>query len=417
MRLARVLAAVLALLLCAGAQASERYVVNAGGVAALVDARGEALIGGADVSAVFEVRRGALYAAGAAGDYGLYDADGGYLAGPFEMIDAMDGALIFRRGGLYGAMDDAGKILIAPEWTQLAATGEGYLALNTSPLDEQPDEVLFLTPYGAATDTGVSVDGGLTPPSEGRMPFRAPDGRFGCLDAGGHPVVAAEWGWIGPFRDGAAIVSDGAVYGLIDRDGALIVPPKYLWLQRGDGLLAGLREDGALELLSPDGREVYGEIPAASGDVSLAGSWAAVRNADGVTLYDRRGAAVATLPEALIFPGLDGQVVVSEGAWGAACQYLMDPDGRLVGPFQRILPLTAGRYAFAEFGEDYTRARFGLMDAGGTVLLEAEYREIAPAGEDRLVLVDDEAVYFADADGNVLRSWAREGRQTIGGGR
>ena len=55
----RVLAMVLALGLCSGALASGLYAVNAGGVAALVDADGASVLEG-DFQAVFEVRPGAL---------------------------------------------------------------------------------------------------------------------------------------------------------------------------------------------------------------------------------------------------------------------------------------------------------------------------------------------------------------------
>ena len=111
----RRLMAVLMLMLLTSASASERYVVNAGGVAALVDSAGAEILPAGRFEAIFEVRAGALYAAGSAGDYELYDAGGVRVAGPFEMIADMNGALIFRRGGLYGALDGAGTVQISPQ--------------------------------------------------------------------------------------------------------------------------------------------------------------------------------------------------------------------------------------------------------------------------------------------------------------
>ena len=47
------------------------------------------------------------------------------------------------RGGLYGAMDAAGGVVLEPVWTQLASNGEGgFLALDGDPLDERPDEIV-----------------------------------------------------------------------------------------------------------------------------------------------------------------------------------------------------------------------------------------------------------------------------------
>lgn len=393
----RVLALVLALGLCSGALASGLYAVNAGGVAALVDADGASVLEG-DFQTVFEVRPGALYAAGAPGAYELYDAAGSRLFGPFEMIDDMGGALIFRRGGLYGAVDEAGAMLVEPEWTQLT-WGGGFLALQGNPLDEQPDEVLALA-EGGASPTGIYTESGLAPFFEGRMVYRAADGRYGCLDGAGNAAIPAEWGCIGDFQDGAAIVSDGAMYGLIGADGGPLTPVGYVWLQRGADALFGLREDGVLEALSPDGSALC-RIDAGGGAVSVAGDHAAV----GGTLYDLTGAAVfAGSGDALYFPGLDGQVILSDGPWGSACETLLDPDGRAASKkYQRILPLTAGRYAFMTFEADMSDVRCGLLDAAGRELSPAVYNEIIPLGQDRLALVSDGAVVFADIDGREIK--------------
>ena len=399
--LLRVWALILALALGPGALASV-YVVNAGGVAALVDGGGAPLLEG-ELGAAFEVRPGALYAAGEPGAYDLYDAAGTRLFGPFEMIEDMGGPLVFRRGGLYGAVDGAGELMLLPEWTQLT-WGGGFLALEGNPLDEQPDEVLSLSDDGEARPTGITTESGLAPFHGGLMVFRAPDGRYGALNGAGEAVIPAEWAFIADFVDGAAIVSDGAMYGLIGPEGQVLAATAYVWLQRGERGLFGLREDGALDLLAPDGR-VTATIDDLDGPVSVAGQCVAA----GGTLYGPDGAAVYSgSGEALFFPGLDGQTVVSDGPWGSACEQLLNPDGRPVSEkYPRILPLAAERYAFITFGDDFADPRCGLLDAAGHERLPPDYREILPTGKDRLVLLTDEAVLFADMDGNVLRRWER----------
>lgn len=401
----------LALLCRPCAAAPARYAVNAGGISEVVDAGGHTVLSGDAIASVFEVRPGALYAAGQTGDYALYDADGARLGEErFQMIDDMGGWLVFRQGGLYGAMDAAGSVVIEPRWTQLAADGAGgFLALQDNPLDEQPDEVIRLEPDGTQTFTGVYVDGGLSPLREGRMPFRAPDGRYGCLDGAGAAAIPAEWAWIGDFSDGAAPVSDGALYGLIDAAGAAVIEPRFTWLQRGDGLWAGLSEDNTAELYAADGLRRLCAIPAPSGEATLAGRCLAVREADGWALYTDGGARIVEAsPEALFFPGLPGQVVVSDGPFGEPCQRVVSMDGAAVSdPCQRILPLGANRYAVQTFGEDFSDLRCGLMDGAGRQIMDAQCLEIALCGEDRLTLLTDDAVVFADLDGQPIRTWRR----------
>ena len=123
------------------------------------------------------------------------------------------------------------------------------------------------------------------------------------------------------------------------------------------------------------------------------------READGCTLYGSNGAAIYTGPaDILVFPGLDGQYIVSDGAWSEACQQLIGPDGSSAsGRYQRILPLCAGRYAFQTFDDNYENIRCGLLTSDGAELLPAAYDDILPAGDDRLILVDGDEVVFADA--------------------
>lgn len=401
--LRRIAALMLALMLCGSALASDRYVVQAGDVTALMDADGRVLLAGDDLPMLFEVRADRLYAAGTSGDYALYDRDGNPLGDlRFSMIDDMNGALIYRQDGLYGAMDADGQVLLAAEYAQLTAAGDGqYLATFTSPLDEQPDEIFRVTESGAVEATGITTDNGLRPFSGGRMPYRGPEGKYGCLDGQGRPAVPEIWAWLGDFISGAAIVSDGALYGLIDPDGNIILQPRCIWLQRCGDRLVGLREDGTAEVLSPDGAALW-SVHTRSGQIEPVGGGLLVREADGCTLYGSDGAAIYTGPaDILVFPGLDGQYIVSDGAWGEACQQLIGPDGSSAsGRYQRILPLCAGRYAFQTFDDNYENIRCGLLTSDGAELLPAAYDDILPAGDDRLILVDGDEVVFADVMGS-----------------
>lgn len=390
-----------------GARAQSAYVVQTDRMAALVDADGESV---AEADAVFAVVDGAVYAVGSPGDYALRDAQGNSLSDErCEMAQAAgDDVVVYRRDGRYGAMDIHGNALVSPEWAQLTYAGEGaFLALSGDLYDDQPDEMICLSPDGTRVNTGALTADGLRAFHEGRMPYMQSDGQYGCVDARGRQVIPPQWGYIGDFSDGVAIASDGSAMGLIDTEGQVMLELRFDWIQRGAGRIAARTAEGALEVYSADGKRMLYEVEDA-GDVEVCGGYVITRDGDAARLYNAEGACVLEAPAgALFYPGLDGQIILADGAWGEASQTLLNPDGSPASEScQRLMPLCGGRYASVTFSlYDRDSVRYGLMDDQGRALLPAVYREILPAGEDRLVLVTDAHVIFADLDGNALREW------------
>ena len=420
----RMLAWLMILMLFGAARAEEAYVVCMKGICALVDGAGESLIEGEAVDSLYEVRPGSLYAAGTKGGYALYDAGGARLTeARFDLIADAGDCLIFREGDGFGAMDSAGKVIVEPGWTQLVSNGAGgFLMLMDSPLDAQADEIFYQPPEGEAQATGVFTLSGLRMPGDGLMAYAAADGRWGYLDGQGYAALPSDWMYAGDFGDGLAIVSDGESMGAIDRSGEAIIPLRYAWIGRGDGVIAGLGYDGSVDVYSNSGSLRYA-LKGPAEQVSVIGGCVVVVGEDGAAACDADGNRISSLSRDAVFaPGTRGQLIAADGEWGEACQYLVDPNGsEASGRFQRILPLCPGRYAFIEmpgveyYSEelgmiktswDYTRARYGLMDDRGSVLLGAEYLEIRAAGDDQLLLDDGEYVAFADRDGNPVRTWA-----------
>ena len=421
--LRRVAMCTLALLAMAGAARAASLCVNAPGVATLTNERGEELIPNGSVETVFEVRRDALYAAGRRGAYRLYDADGNGLGDvEFSMIDDAGDALVFHSGTRYGAMDAAGNVLLPAVWTQLTGDGEGgWLATDGDPYDEQADEIIHLEMDGTARRTGVFSVGGLSPVSCGRMPYRNEDGLWGAVDAGGNRVIAETWRYIGPFTNGVARASGPEGVGLIDTDGRTVIAPVYDWLQTGDALVAARDGDG-LDVYSPGGGELRFRLPGPIEEFALAEDCLWVDDGRQARLYDAGGTLLAeAAPGTVWSAGERGQLIASDGEWGEACQWLVDPDGTAAsGRFQQILPVCAGRYAWLEMDGasyysaeldrvqkswDYENRRYGLMDDAGRILLPARYREIRAVGEDRLLLVRDGMTQLADRNGAVLKTW------------
>ena len=411
----------MALLFTGAARAEAPVCVVADGFACLVDASGEALLEG--VGDVFCVREGALYAAGSRGAYRLYDARGNALSdATFAMIADAGDCLIYRQGSRYGAMTEAGEVVLPARYTQLTSDGAGgFLVLDTDPLDESPDAILRVDAAGEATSAGTFTSSGLTWLSDGRMPVMAQNGRFGAIDAAGAWTIPARWLSMGAFAEGVAKVAGPGGFGLIDADGNEVVPAAYDWLERGEGIVAALNA-GGVDVFTGDGSTRLYHIPGEGLEASVVGGCVLVRDGDAARLYDGAGALLGAFDsDFTCAPGLRGQLVAADGAWGEAAAWLMAPDGGAASPRrQYILPLAGERYAFAEMrgveyrsaeldrvqtSWDYDSLRFGLMDDSGATLLPAAYREIRALSDTRLMLVSDGAVALSDMDGNAIRTW------------
>ncbi len=415
------MALALAGMLLGAARAEGPLCVATDAFTGLVTEAGEEILTG--VEDAFCVREGALYAAGSRGAYRLYDASGTALGDEaFAMIADAGDCLIYRQGGLYGAMDARGSVILPAEWTQLASDGAGgFLALDTDPLDESPDAILRVSRQGEATPTGVMTSMGLSALESGLMPVMTANGRYGAIDARGEWAIQAKWMYLGPFERGRAKVAGPGGMGLIDATGAEVVHAVYEWLARVDGIVAAGKAD-CIDVFSGSGAMLY-SIKGDYIDASVIGSRLLVRDESGVRLYDEQGAMIGAFGADFNgAPGLNGQLIATEGAWGDAGTWLMDPNGSAAsGRFQRILPLAGGRYAFIETpgiayysadldrvqtSWDYDGARCGLMDERGAVLVPARYREICALSGDRLLMTADGEALLTDLDGRVVKRWA-----------
>lgn len=415
--------ALAALMLAGPALAEAALCVCAGGVAALVDVRGNELIAGGTYEEMFAVREGALYAAGSRGDYGLFDAAGERLGDTrFSMIDDGGDALVYRIGERFGAMDERGEPVLAAEWTQLTPDGEGgWLALDGDPLDDLADEIVHLDGDAEPRRTGVYTLSGLARVRCGRMPYMSADGLCGAVDAHGAAVVDAVWRAVGAFENGFAVVSGSEGMGLIDASGQVLLSPVYAWIGRSEAMIAAQSAD-RVEVFAPDSARQRFSLPGKAMEITLAGRALCIDYGERTCLYDERGAVLAECgPQTTFAAGVGGQFIASDGEWGEACQWLVGPDGTdASGRFQQILPLCEGRYAFLKMNGsayysaglgrvqrswDYDSMRYGLMDDAGHVIAPAEYLEIRPLSEDLLLLVSQGEVRLADRDGNALKSW------------
>ncbi len=422
-RRAMICMAALMLAACA-ASASGPVCVSAPGIAVLADEQGRDLIENGRFESVFAVREGELFAAGDRSGYRLFDALGQPVTGEtFGMINDAGDCLIFRRGDRFGAMNFSGGTIVEPVWTQLVCDGAGgFLALDGDPLDDQPDEIVHIDGEGEVRRTGVRVAGGLTDLRDGRMPFMASDGRFGAVDAAGACVIPARWRYIGSFSGGVAAAADDGGQGVLDAQGNAVVPMRYDWLDRGDTMIVGLDAESGIDVYAADGSKLLYSLPGAGLQAVLVGEYLAVADAAQTRLYDAGGALLCSASaDAAYYPGLGGQFIVSDGAWGEPCQRLLGPDGaEIASGFQRLLPLDGGLYAWMRlpgvkyYSDDlgmlqtswnYDELRWGLADSAGNRLTDAEYLEIRTLGADRFLLLTADEATLVGAGGAEIRRW------------
>ncbi|GAA4046908.1 hypothetical protein GCM10022409_36230 [Hymenobacter glaciei] len=81
------------------------------------------------------------------------------------------------------------------------------------------------------------------------------NGRWGYADAGGAPVIKAQFASAAPFQDGQAVVEQDGAFGLVDEDGKQVVAPAYDAINPYHGGFARVRVGEAYTFLEKDGQE------------------------------------------------------------------------------------------------------------------------------------------------------------------
>lgn len=425
----KLLAAVLIWGLCMGtAHAESLLSVSVQEFAALVAADGREIIPPGEYDDIFCVIDGSRYALGTSTEagmrYALCDQNGNLLTEAlFAMLQASGDAVVFRQDGLYGAMNADGEVLIEPLYTQLTAGENGWLAMTADPFDEEADEIFYLNEAGEARSTGVWSDEGLSALSDGRMPFQNPwTEKFGYVDGMGNIVIGAQFDSAGCFENGLARTSADGRLGMIGTDGVWRIPARYDYLDAGDGVIVALEgrerfvvyDSSCAERFSVEGTQL---------EAALAGACPILLEGEALRVYSPDGKVlIETDSRSTVTEGTNGQLILTEGDWGASCVSLVGSDGlKSERTDQHLIPLDEGRYAFIRMNAakyysealdeirwscDYDSLRFGMMDGAGNEILPAEYREIRALGGQRYLAVDDEKMDIVDRDGcTVWRFW------------
>ncbi len=404
--------------------------VNFEDTAALIDENGAEIVAPGAYDFIFALGGdGALFSGGSDVEgeyfYALLNGEGERLTQQAYDMFSQDGdVVIFSQDGRYGAMRADGQVLFEAAYTQLVSNGEGgFLGLTTDCFDEEPDGLYSIDAQGNQTATGVRTLGALGRFEGGLMPLiSAENNLYGYVDASGQWAVRPQFVFAGTFIGERALASLSTGYGLIDRTGNWVLTPKYVSLTYDDASLAlAVETGGAAVGFDPVTCAEKFRIDDASGFVSVYDGLLQVYDVDAVRLYDYEGNLIHTAPAGASYAaGLNGQYILTDGPWGAACCRLLNGDGTLSEQaWQSLFPLFAvdgtayyGIMRFdasAEYSEtlneetytwDTDSVRYGVVNGAGETVLEAEYEELYAISDGRLFARRGGAQGVMDVSGN-----------------
>lgn len=327
------------------------------------------------------------------------------------------------RDGSWGLLDASGAEIGAFAYEIIIMDESGHFwAMKTTGSRLMTEDVFLLDAAGTERNTAVQVGKLSDEAGEGMIAVYLPENAlWGYMDAQGAMMIPARYSYAGAFACGrAAVVQDGR-WGVIDAGGAWVVSPEYDALEISEaGFILAMQSGEGVYLLDMDG----GEIAFHEGDENFA---CAVGN--GYSLYDGRDLhlcdASGTVLETIsrlgsVYAGLNGQWILSDGAWGENCVYLSGTEKK----WQNIYPLgvagedalyvcmqvNVARYVSELLGEvqlaaDMETARYGVIGADGEERIPCEYEIIEYPGNERLLLYGDGMWSMTDTQGRVYWSY------------
>lgn len=371
-----------------------------------------------------------MFAARLDGCYALMDGQGITLTGAVYGAMRLSGTVVIaERDGLLGLLSRDGGELGAFDYTRIVTSGDGnFWALKGDPNDQESDELFVLDEFGNETATGLMVRGTGDTAGDGLLAVLLPEeGLWGYCDARGNMAVPAVYESAGRFISGCAAVTLDGGFGAIDANGDMVVSAEYDYLEVSpSGFILAARTGEGVWAFDLTGRELAFH-PGEEVFAYPVGNGYAVNDGERLVLLDTDGRVIAEAEAGAVFmDGLNGQVIISEGAWGEECVYISgtqarrqnlyplgsDEDGR---PLYAFMQVNTARYMNDLLGEiqlaaDMDSARYGVVDGSGEELVPAEYASVEYIGEGRLLAQIDGLWQMIDSGGTVY--WSHGVRQS-----
>ncbi len=168
------------------------------------------------------------------GSSSLFTRSGEHI-GTWQATGGSDAGLsLVRDRGLWGAVTEAGEVVLPFRFEGLENPGDGLIVREGAGgrkgyIDHTGEWVIE-----PRFDRCEAFSGGVAPVAVG--------GRFGVIDRSGAFIVEPEWAWIRPFCEGRAIVRREGLEGIMAPTGQLIEPPRHPNIRDYVGGLARIGE-------------------------------------------------------------------------------------------------------------------------------------------------------------------------------
>jgi len=216
--------------------------ITAGGYVGLVDTSGTVLLAPC-YDRIFPFEGNAAIT-GLNNKYGLVDRKGKELLAPFaiEIRKFSQGVAVYRTqdSWMYGLVSETGKFVTEKVYSFISEPKAGVFVYGneetTGLLTPAGREIaLIMKPWDEEVlkESVIQLNGhsaGLFDFTEGMALFyrkTAGNYKVGCIDSTGKQVIAPNFDWIEPFRNGLAPAEKNGKWGAINRMGETVVPFEY----------------------------------------------------------------------------------------------------------------------------------------------------------------------------------------------
>lgn len=365
-----------------------------------------------------------LYAAVRDEKCALMDADGRLLGDfVFDRLKLTDGLLLGSIGGRQCILNPDGSLRTDAAYGLIVPNGAGGAwAIRGTNGDVASDELLIIAPDGKEKPGGIYVRSMDQASGSGLLAVLPSDASsYIYCDTSGKPAVQSGFDTAGTFENGLAVVSVGGSFGVIDDTGKMVLPADYSFADVSEeGMILGVGDDGVV-LCDADGK-ILMDCAGEGYSAAFAGEYIQLYDGEKLQIHAPDGSLLMTLDaDAAVYPGIDGQLIISDGAWGEACVYLdgwneqyrnLHPLGHAQGnAVYAFMEVRVARYMNNLLDEvqitaDMDTARYGLINSAGEILLPARYLSIDWLKDDRFLVQTEKEWRMTDSKGRVY--WKRD---------
>lgn len=367
----------------------------------------------------------------------LMDGTGRLLTGfDYDYLDYADGYVLFALPDALrhvGAMDAAGNVVMPPEYAGLRPLAGGAWLALTLPEDADPDDprcgVIYIDAGGNIRDLGLHTDYHYINVQGGDIAVLSDVEEYGgksvYIDSNGEVLFDRQYRYAEPFVGNYAVVEEDDRYGVIDIDGAVVLPLEYDFINTEAGKPIIAVRGAYYAAYDPEDFTLLVEedlAPAESVSVTpITDKMLGVSTGDRTWIRTTDGALLMEVPQdkSVMMYCLTGdaidRLVQEDRDWPRGMSRLIDLNGNATSGDFRLITVGCwedgrGRFINGDFriykgedGEDtvdWTSYRYGLIDGDGHTLLPQVYDDLRALSFDRYWAVQGDKSGMIDAEGN-----------------